>query len=178
LAIHIVTPTGAIYAIKCQPIGHAYIGASINPARRWSSHKTALRAGCHRNKNLQKLWDSLEESSFLFEVLEYVPIDGMHDAEQKWMDYTEKTTTLLNLIPCRGTGAIHTEKVRRQMRGSRIGLQPGSRNPRAKITEEDVSTIRRLHTEGMKGVDIAKLFCVTNKSISLMVLRKTWRHVP
>jgi len=60
----------------------------------------------------------------------------------------------------------------------RKGGLPGRRNPAAKLAEPDVLEIRKLYAKGARQVELAESFGVTQSTISLIVLRKKWRHVP
>lgn len=54
----------------------------------------------------------------------------------------------------------------------------GSRNPCAKLDEEDVLKIRELyHHKELSQYALARLFNVSQSSIYLIVNRKRWRHV-
>ena len=53
----------------------------------------------------------------------------------------------------------------------------GSKNGRAKLTEDDVRVIRRALSEGSRQVDIARRFGVSRSLINKIALRKFWRHV-
>ena len=55
--------------------------------------------------------------------------------------------------------------------------KPGSLNLFAKLNDEKVREIRRLHTEGLTGVQIAARFDVTNYCISDILRGKSWKHV-
>lgn len=57
----------------------------------------------------------------------------------------------------------------RQAKGSRIG--------KALLTEEMVLEIRELYRNGMTQTEIAAKFPVTQSSVSLIVLRKQWKHI-
>jgi len=57
----------------------------------------------------------------------------------------------------------------RQAKGSRIG--------KALLTEQMVLEIRELYRNGMTQVEIAAKFPVTQSSVSLIVLRKQWKHI-
>lgn len=48
----------------------------------------------------------------------------------------------------------------------------------AKLDESKVSEIRRLRAQGLRGVDLSKQFSVSQATISLIVNRKKWTHVP
>lgn len=54
----------------------------------------------------------------------------------------------------------------------------GSNNGRAKLTEEQVRTIRRLHKEGKTNSEIYVLYPqVTKTSIRDIINNKTWKHI-
>lgn len=53
----------------------------------------------------------------------------------------------------------------------------GSTNPQAKLTENQVKEIRQLYAQGVGQQALAAHYHVTNKNISIIVLRKTWKGV-
>lgn len=53
----------------------------------------------------------------------------------------------------------------------------GSKNPNAKLDEEAVREIRRLHQNGATNVAIGKMFGVTHQMVSLIVRGKKWSHI-
>lgn len=53
----------------------------------------------------------------------------------------------------------------------------GNTNPQAKLTEDDVATIRKLHRNGLMQKDIAEKFAVTRSCICVILKGKTWKHV-
>lgn len=57
----------------------------------------------------------------------------------------------------------------REAKGARHGL--------AKLTDQKVRDIRRLHGAGVSQYDLADLFRVSQPAIGAIVRRKTWRHV-
>ena len=54
----------------------------------------------------------------------------------------------------------------------------GEKHPKAKLTESDVLRIRSLAKEGVRNIDLAKGYGVGPGAISLIVLRKRWKHLP
>lgn len=53
----------------------------------------------------------------------------------------------------------------------------GTQRFNAKLNNNDVADIRRLHTEGVAGNKIARIYNVTPGTIRAAVNRKTWKHV-
>jgi hypothetical protein len=53
--------------------GHAYVGSTVTPARRWASHQKMLRSGKHTSFVLQRSWDKHGEAEHKFEGLFVCP---------------------------------------------------------------------------------------------------------
>lgn len=62
-----------------------------------------------------------------------------------------------------------------ELHGRRIR---GSKCPAAKLTEDDVREIRKLHAEGVTQQVLANRFGVHNSTVNAVVNRKQWSHVP
>jgi hypothetical protein len=75
---------------------------------------------------------------------------------------------------------LHPE---RAVRGDRhyLRLHPervnGTANPAAKLTDEQVRSIRSQYANGMRQVDLAAQFGIHQTMISLIVTRKKWQHL-
>ncbi len=59
-----------VYTIRNSADNIAYVGYGIDVQARINRHRTELRFGSHRNKELQRDWKTFGESSFQFEVLD------------------------------------------------------------------------------------------------------------
>lgn len=76
-----------------------------------------------------------------------------------------------------------TDNMRDMVKKNRHYLQvdpsksQGSRNNSAKLTEENVSEIRSLLSEGMSQRKIGIIFGVSQSTVSLIALGTRWRHV-
>ena len=55
--------------------------------------------------------------------------------------------------------------------------QPGEANGRAKLTEDDVREIRRRHAAGASLASLSREYRVSHRTIRLVVIGETWRHV-
>jgi hypothetical protein len=64
----------------------------------------------------------------------------------------------------------------RKLKGRNI-LFSGSLNSKAKLTEEDVASIRVKRSQGIKNIDLAKEYGVSSQLITRITQRTTWRHV-
>lgn len=54
----------------------------------------------------------------------------------------------------------------------------GSKHGMSKLTEADISTIRKMSADGEKGYVIAKRFGVSGGTISMILSGTTWKHSP
>lgn len=61
-----------IYKITCVENQKFYIGSTVNKNQRWARHRKDLRAGAHKNKNMQASWNKYGEAAFEFAVVEEV----------------------------------------------------------------------------------------------------------
>jgi len=55
--------------------------------------------------------------------------------------------------------------------------QNGSKNNMAKLNDNKIREIIKLHLEGKSNTEIAKIFNVSQPNVSLIVNRKTWKHI-
>jgi HNH endonuclease/CENP-B N-terminal DNA-binding domain len=53
----------------------------------------------------------------------------------------------------------------------------GERNPRAKLTDEQVLEIERRHHAGERGTELAREFDVSSTAVYSISKHKTWRHL-
>lgn len=54
----------------------------------------------------------------------------------------------------------------------------GAASPHAKLTEEAVSSIRKLRAQGVTLQELAEMYGVALQNISMAANRKSWRHLP
>ena len=77
-----------VYQIRCIPTGKVYVGSAVDLFKRWEQHRRTLRKSEHRNRYLQHAWDKYGEKQFVFEILEFVDVSHLLEAEQEWIDST------------------------------------------------------------------------------------------
>ncbi len=63
--------------------------------------------------------------------------------------------------------AMHPEKIKR-----------GDSCPASKLKSPQVLEIRRLSSEGASDAEIARRFSVTPQNVRMIVLRRSWKHLP
>jgi hypothetical protein len=80
--------TPGVYQIRCIPTGKIYVGSAVDLRNRWYRHRRSLRRGEHGNYRLQNAWNEFGADSFVFEILEYVEVYRLLEAEQEWIDAT------------------------------------------------------------------------------------------
>ena len=64
-----IHPVKGVFRITNIQNGRMFIDNSLDMNARWNRHKTELRLGTHRNKQLQEDWKRNGGESFSFEVL-------------------------------------------------------------------------------------------------------------
>ena len=70
---------------------------------------------------------------------------------------------------------VFTEENKKKHHGL---TKQGARNPRAKLSEEEVIEIRRLHENGISNSELYKAFPqVSTISIRDIINGKTWKHL-
>lgn len=79
--------TSGVYIIICINNGVIYIGCAVSILERWQRHKRELNANNHHNEYLQRSWNKYGESSFVFGILETVPIDDIQACEDYWIEW-------------------------------------------------------------------------------------------
>lgn len=69
-----------VYAIVCLPTGESYVGSSVMPeGRRWSNHRSHLRAGRHPSEAMQRAYDRYGEDAFRLDTIVVCPTDAPLD---------------------------------------------------------------------------------------------------
>ncbi len=84
--------------------------------------------------------------------------------------------------PCVNPGHLFVgtsaDNMRDMASKGRSSCHVGERNPKAKLTADDVIDIRRRSNDGETHVSIAKLFGISDAQVCTIVKRKAWRHLP
>lgn len=88
-------------------------------------------------------------------------------------DFDKANNRLSNLEYVTAKGNI-----RHALRGGRMPPQHGTHNPSAKLTDDRVLAMRRLHRTGRyRHADLAEMFGVSRSNVTLIVRGQAWRHV-
>lgn len=149
-----------------------------------------LEQSQHHSVLLQRAWDKYGADAFVFEVLLYCDPENCLMYEQACLDYfkPEYNIALHAQAPMRGRE--HSQQTRCKMSQAHIGHivrknirqkiregQQGSLGNNAKLTEDDVITIRHRIMRGEKQVTLAGEFGVSAPTITDIKNRKSWRHL-
>jgi group I intron endonuclease len=91
-----------IYSITNTVSGKRYVGQAASIGDRWLTHKSHLNMNRHHCKHLQAAWRKYGADSFVFVVLEYVPLNKelLATREQHWMDALQPE---YNMAPAAGS---------------------------------------------------------------------------
>ena len=66
----------------CTKTGRSFVGTSPNVPARFNRHKSTLKHGVERNRELVEEWKTYGESSFEFELLDELEPDDAAPAER------------------------------------------------------------------------------------------------
>jgi hypothetical protein len=89
-----------VYRISNSQNDKEYIGFATDLEARFNRHKAELKFGNHRNKELQKIWDSCGELALEFEILDVLvqeegtkanPDEELHVLTDMWIQKLIKT---------------------------------------------------------------------------------------
>lgn len=53
----------------------------------------------------------------------------------------------------------------------------GTKNPMAKLTDNDIKDIRKMYKDGKTQQHIAKIYSLSRSNVGLIVTHETWKHV-
>lgn len=134
-----------VYKIVNTVNDYFYIGSAVNLKRRKTRHFSELRNQKHNNARLQAAWNKYGESSFTFEVVEYVEdVQLLYDVEDRWLTghvgkqycYNIGMAAISPMLGLKGElsptwGYRHTEEAKEKIAAAGRG-RPVSEEARAK----------------------------------------------
>ncbi len=82
-----------VFQVKNTSNNKVFIDNSVDMTSRWNRHKTELRFGSHKNRELQKDWNEKGEANFVFEIL-----SELKQEDDKKGDYQMKLKLLQRMI--------------------------------------------------------------------------------
>lgn len=104
----------------------------------------------------------------------YNPIEGMENLEVNHIDGNKLNNKLENLE------WVTREENMKHLVDSGLSEKcsnKGTTNGMAKLTEEDVLEIRKLHSEGLRNFELMKIYNVGKSAMSNIVNRNSWKHI-
>lgn len=190
---------GYIYKISIN--NKVYIGQTIRQyKRRWYDHKWALKNNKHNNIHLQRAYNKYGENVIEFTLIEECEENIIDDREKYWIDFYESCDREkgYNIELGGNKNKIISEETKQKLREFFKGTRKGKENPMYgkklpterieeirlmnqgssdKLTEEDVSRIKKLLIKDVKMKDIAKKFNVDYTTISKINTCVNWYWV-
>lgn len=163
---------GGVYKIEDVMAGEVYVGsanARQGIAKRWSNNLAKLRKGTH--PYFQEAWND-DPNRIKFEIFETVDTDitdeELSDLELKYFAYVKRVDGWTLVNKQQHKASRHSVKDTSKMKLA----QQNSNNGNCKLSDDDVREIRRLHSEGVKNVELAEMFNVNKNYISMIVTGK------
>lgn len=179
-----------IYKIFNRVNGKIYIGSTSQSfSKRWNKHKSELNRNIHSNIHLQSAWNLYGKDNFDFIILEEInDISVIIDLEQKYIDELKPEYNICKIAgSTQGLylsnevkqkisdklsgennpmfGKNHTKETKFKMKQNHADVRC-EKHSRAKLTQKQVDEIVQLKINGIKQVDIAKMYNVTKDTIS------------
>jgi hypothetical protein len=146
-----------------------YVGAGKEMNNRFSTHTSTLLSGKHRNKRLQEHFNNVN-GDITIVVLEYG--DNLAELEEKW---TEELKPLYSKLTRAGVGFYQSKNPESTKKRRVANL--GSRNPRAKLSDDQVHEILWLKEySNFTIIDIAKRYKVS-QSLIYSIGKSKWLHI-
>ncbi len=186
-----------VYIIRNTINNKCYIGsAALSLKGRWAFHKSELRHNRHDNGKLQNAWNKYGAESFVFEVLLYCDPQNCLMYEQialdhykpeynirkiatsnlglKWSDDTrEKMSRAQSGKKNARYGLRMSSDLKKKISKSRLGKCLGENNAAAKLTMEQVATIR---ASVLSGTQLALQYGVCYSTIRRILSGKNWKN--
>lgn len=180
------------------------MGKSVNPSKRWRTHKTVAKYGKEKYPNkhfaIHTAINKYGIDKFIFTVSEHYPTnDSLNEAEKYWISYLRSQRIKLYNETDGGDGTSpgtkFTETHKRNISLAKIGKKAsldarqsmskarklefaGEKNNKAKINESSVIEIRTLYRTGRyTHRTLAKMFDLTHATIGKIIRQELWPHV-
>ncbi len=176
-----------LYHIKNIVNGHIYVGQTRQKfyIRRWQ-HKNALNKSQHKNPKLQNAWNKYGASNFLFEIIKttnsFDEINRLEIEEIKRVGYynldpggmnpsIRSAETLLKI-----SKAHKGKTIPPSMRKHLSEVNTGSKNPRCKLSEEQIYYIKFIPDYTQYGMfsKIAKQFNINRSHVCRIYYGEKW----
>ncbi len=149
-----------VYAIIHRDSGRAYVGSSVHVRARLLQHLKHLQRGTSPHPGILTAWREFGSAAFDFTLIEEVAADAsLFDREQFWMDRFRNQSGVFNSHP-RADTPLGTKRTRDAVIGISRG-KLGSRNPAAKLTDQDVEDIKARLISGESMSSIARSYNVS-----------------
>lgn len=161
-----------IYKLECLEDGKIYIGQSVNIRERAHEHRRALEKNCHNNTKMQHYYNKYGKESFVFTVVEIVKNkEYLYKREEFWAKYYNSFDRKKGFNIC----PIVKNEFDKQEFANKV---KGTKNGRAKLTEEDVVKIcKLLNNRNLTYTEIGHLFGVSYTAIRNIKVGRNWQDI-
>lgn len=154
-----------IYKYENKINGNVYIGQTVAPKARHSSHMSAAfnKNATDYNSQFHQAVRKYGRDKFEYEILEIGPLENASEMERFWIAKYDSFRKGYNATP-----------------GGEFGVsQKGERNGRAKLNENDVIDIRNMYNDHVPFREAYALFShkISKRGFQSVWWGYTWKHI-
>lgn len=165
-----------IYGIEDFETGKLYVGSADSNngiKKRWSCHKAHLRNGRHDYNELQDAFNA-EQNRIKWIILEECSDEELEERENYWIKYADKIDGWTVINKQKKSNKRSKVKDTSTMSIAQTGENNGHNT---KLSVEDVKQIKKLLMKGVKQVDLARRYNVSNTLIHNIAHGIRWASV-
>ena len=164
--------TMGIYGLIIKKTDEIYIGQSLDIAKRWSYYGAKFKANEHYYKELQDAYNENKDNIGWIILEECNEFDNLEEREDWWIKNANKM------------GYIVINKQKFGKSKSKVAdnskmkeKQTGELNGNARLTKEDVISIKKMLKDNVKQAVIANKFGISDTHIYNISKNKRWASV-
>lgn len=131
-----------IYEIRNIKKNVVYYGQTINPRKRWETHRRSLNNGCHHDDYLQNAWNKYGNACFVFSLLCQVSTVNEANTMEGELIKEAKTAGYCYNLRDGGNNAPRSEESKRRQQAVMKGRHPWNKGLQGVYSRETIEKMR------------------------------------